>query len=214
MTREEAVKVIYNEKVCIYRNADKVCDRDCAKCDIVLEDKVILEAYDMAISALEQEPICPSAGVDCEDCPAYEPYEDAVSLQAVINAIENDCAKGGLGSCFASYDDAQKFRGEIEKLPSVNIQRTSNAEKHVENTLDAISREAVLKEFEKGTENLYGRIDKLPSVTRQTGEWVIHPIYAHLVCSKCLSSAPYDCKTNYCPNCGARMVEPQESEEV
>lgn len=21
----------------------------------------------------EQEPICPSAGVDCEDCPAYEP---------------------------------------------------------------------------------------------------------------------------------------------
>lgn len=29
---------------------------------------------------------------------------------------------------------------------------------------DAVSRQAVLKEFEKGTENLYGRIDKLPSV--------------------------------------------------
>ena len=29
---------------------------------------------------------------------------------------------------------------------------------------DAISREAVLKEFEKGTENLYGRIDALLSV--------------------------------------------------
>ena len=29
---------------------------------------------------------------------------------------------------------------------------------------DLIEREAVLKEFEKGTENLYGRIDKLPSV--------------------------------------------------
>ena len=33
---------------------------------------------------------------------------------------------------------------------------------------NAISREAVLKEFEKGTENLYGRIDKLPSVMQKS----------------------------------------------
>lgn len=32
---------------------------------------------------------------------------------------------------------------------------------------DTISREAVLKEFEKGAENLYGRIDKLPFVNPQ-----------------------------------------------
>lgn len=39
------------------------------------------------------------------------------------------------------------------------------------------------------------------------GHWIVHPkgIYAHLVCDKCLSNAPYDCQTNYCPNCGARM---------
>ena len=42
-----------------------------------------VEYYDMAISALKQEPICPSAGVDCEDCPAYEPCEDAVSRDEV-----------------------------------------------------------------------------------------------------------------------------------
>ena len=24
------------------------------------------------VKALEQEPICPSLGIDCEDCPAYE----------------------------------------------------------------------------------------------------------------------------------------------
>ena len=41
------------------------------------------------------------------------------------------------------------------------------------------------------------------------GHWIIHPkgIYAHLVCDKCLSNAPYDCRTSYCPNCGAKMVE-------
>lgn len=41
----------------------------------------------------------------------------------------------------------------------------------------------------------------------QRGHWIEHPkgIYAHLVCNKCLSNAPYDCKTNFCPNCGAKM---------
>jgi hypothetical protein len=48
----------------------------------------------------------------------------------------------------------------------------------------------------------------------QTGHWIVHPkgIYAHLICDKCLSNAPYDCRTDYCPNCGARMVDEQESE--
>lgn len=44
------------------------------------------------------------------------------------------------------------------------------------------------------------------------GHWIVHPkgVYAHLVCDKCLSNAPYDCRTNYCPNCGAKMVEGSE----
>lgn len=52
----------------------------------------------------------------------------------------------------------------------------------------------------------------IPSAEPKTGHWIVHPkgIYAHLVCDKCLSNAPYDCHTNYCPNCGAKMVEPQE----
>lgn len=41
-------------------------------------------ALDMAIKALEQEPICPSHGIDCEDCPAQEPCDDAISRQATL----------------------------------------------------------------------------------------------------------------------------------
>lgn len=52
-------------------------------------------------------------------------------------------------------------------------------------------------------------IQGAPSVTPQPkiGKWIVHPkgIGAHLVCNKCLSNAPYDCKTNYCPKCGAKM---------
>ena len=50
------------------------------------------EALDMAIQALKQEPICPSHGVDCEDCPAYKPQEpcdDAISRQAAIIALDD-----------------------------------------------------------------------------------------------------------------------------
>ena len=47
---------------------------------------------------------------------------------------------------------------------------------------------------------------------QKTGHWIVHPkgIYAHLVCDKCLSNAPHDCRTKYCPNCGARMQEDKE----
>jgi hypothetical protein len=53
------------------------------------------------------------------------------------------------------------------------------------------------------------KLSLLPPATlaEKVGRWIVHPkgIYAHLVCDKCLSNAPYDCRTNYCPNCGAKM---------
>lgn len=65
--------------------------------------------------------------------------------------------------------------------------------------------------FNKGYEQ--GQKDILEQ-NEKTGKWIVAPkyVYAHLICDKCLSNAPYDCPTNYCPNCGARMSESQESE--
>ena len=57
-------------------------------------------------------------------------------------------------------------------------------------------------------------IENLPSVTpaENVAHWIVHPkgVYAHIVCSNCLTCAPYDCETNYCPKCGRKMEVTQD----
>ena len=46
----------------------------------------------------------------------------------------------------------------------------------------------------------------------KTGHWITKPhIYGVVFCSECDFELRID-DTNYCPNCGRKMVEPQESE--
>lgn len=55
----------------------------------------------------------------------------------------------------------------------------------------------------------------LPEHTEpKTGHWIETDKYEsyRYRCSECCRGS--DDITDYCPNCGARMVEPQESEEV
>lgn len=57
----------------------------------------------------------------------------------------------------------------------------------------------------------------------KTGEWIEQndDYFDWYECSECgygsegemQYSSEYDVRTNYCPNCGAKMVEPQESED-
>lgn len=55
--------------------------------------------------------------------------------------------------------------------------------------------------------------EELPSVNAQpkTGHWISHHHGCEYECSECHDKQR--AKSNYCPNCGCRMVEPQESED-
>lgn len=53
MTNEEAIAIIRNEYKCVDRDCD--IERSCGKCDLMMPSKEpILEAYKLAIKALEQ----------------------------------------------------------------------------------------------------------------------------------------------------------------
>ena len=104
---------------------------------------------------------------------------------------------------------------------------------------DAISREAVCKmicaEFvnpQDGmqewrnavndvVENILHKAEQLPSVTQKSGKWIKKEDDTcwWYVCSEC-EQEPLknrwnddDVLSRFCPNCGAKMVEPQESED-
>ena len=54
MTNDQAIEIIRKEYMCVDRDCD--IERSCGKCDLMIPTKEpILEAYEMAIEALEQE---------------------------------------------------------------------------------------------------------------------------------------------------------------
>jgi len=55
MTNEQAIKVLLDEWKCIDRNDGINCDRQCEKCDLVMDSAILKDAYNMAIQALELE---------------------------------------------------------------------------------------------------------------------------------------------------------------
>lgn len=55
MTNQEAIEVMFNEWKCIDRNDGIHCDRKCESCDLVMDVGIIREAFNMAISALQEK---------------------------------------------------------------------------------------------------------------------------------------------------------------
>lgn len=147
------------------------------------------EAFDMAIKALEQE------------------QEPKISLEV--------------------YKQVTKERDiAIEQLHELGYEFGEKIEPTTNNDLgvDCISRKAVVDAFGKwcsDDKNLehpvwFARdIISMPSITPlepKKGHWVIRPhVYGVTYCSECDFELKID-NTNFCPNCGAKMVEPQESE--
>ena len=164
------------------------------------------EFIKMALQALSQEP-CDDAtlkDIFCMGCEyrEQEPCDDAISRQAVLD---------GLRGCICDEWVKTLFATMVKQLPSVNPQPCD----------DAISREMALNSLIDNTHldgyDLAEALDaienkeKLPPVTPQskTGHWI------HFAqsddCSECgWSTGKYISPSKYCPNCGCRMVEPQE----
>lgn len=104
MTREERFKM-------------DMIDEFKQMCEIVEKDGRIIENKRRMLKALSQEPICPSHGIDCEDCPAYDPCGDVISRQGVL-----DLAKKGILVSNGNYGSVCKA---INDLPSVKPQEKS-----------------------------------------------------------------------------------------
>ena len=84
---------------------------------------------------------------------------------------------------------------------------------------DAISRQAVLEliaDYDLSMGQVVKGIHALPSVTPQepkTGHWEYGYAFAdgnYCKCSECKEIIKCIYPMHYCPNCGCRMVEPQE----
>ena len=181
MTREEAINIL--SKVTLAYEIGKV----------TITQREINEALDMAIKALERE--------SCGDC---------ISRQAAIDAFED-----------TTFTKKEILRRLLE-LPLVTLQPCE----------DAVSRAEVLKLMKdnwhthSGDWAMQESIDDIRamlSVIPQTkvGQWILSGGYWR--CSECkekallkLDKAKGNCKeympikSEYCPNCGARMVEVKE----
>lgn len=106
-----------------------------------------------------------------------------------------------------------------EELDFVQEHKKISCNLIVEPCEDCISRQAALgccrNEWE---EEVKIRLKSLPPVNPQepkTGRWITTRTFMHdgeFYCDKCKCEAPNNEKWDYCPNCGCRMVEPQESE--
>lgn len=72
MTENEAVKLMLNEIVCINTADHNECERDCASCSLVKDTDKLLEAYKMAIQALEKQTPKKPLRDYCWHCPNCE----------------------------------------------------------------------------------------------------------------------------------------------
>ena len=124
MTREEAIAIIRKEYLCVDRDCD--IERSCGKCDLAMPSKEpILQAYKLAIKALEQEP-CTDAISRVDAIKAMDELEKE-DVEAYGCKIPEgfDGERARLAICLLPSVKPQYTDAEIQKmqdLESVEIQ--------------------------------------------------------------------------------------------
>lgn len=181
MTREEAIAIIRKEYLCVDRDCD--IERSCGRCDLNMPSKEpILQAYKMAIKALEKEPC-----------------DDAVSREVVLKIIDK---------WYENKSDIEDLIILITYMSSVT-QKSETVTEFAERCRECGAKYGKLLEQKSGK-----------WIECENGNMITHHRWK---CSECLGEHKdpetgkwhevFDYKYPFCPNCGCRMVEPQESEE-
>ena len=155
---------------------------------------------------------------------SFEYYIEQV--EQFISALTDDIESGEgtivTQTKLAVYREVLEHLEEIEQEPSNNSIKT-------ELKGDMISRQAVCKIIDdirdcisvEGYWALLERLKKLPPVNPQpkTGHWIEKDGFdgdTYYDCSECgeswttIEGTPWNNGMKYCPNCGAKMVEPPE----
>ena len=149
-----------------------------------------------------------------------EPSGDAISKQAVLDLIEHykDMKEiAEIMKCDADAETKCKMISEIvngiphyfkEQEPKTIQEKQAESEKYQ-------------KAFDDGYENGYAQARFDYEQEPKTGHWIEKDGFdgdVYYDCSECgeswttIEGTPWDNEWDYCPSCGARMVEPQESE--
>ena len=150
-------------------------------------------------------------------------------IKADIASIENRVRHAFNQGYDLGFKDGKSKQANCSEIPTGSTTKNDLG-------VDAISRQAVIDlMMQKWGENFSGddamqesidAIRELPSVTPQepkTGHWidtnddgfVYHRIYKCSHCGATVCEYPqnmHESKYKYCSSCGAKMVEPQESE--
>lgn len=183
------------------------------------------EYFQQAIKALEQEPTTKN------DC-AQERYQDLIEhfgdekvAKTILESRKEfktwlERLKWNVKRVDELGRELEQIKGTTKNDLGVDWERYKDVDG---NSLDDLILEVLQNNFDCG--NTYGYkvadeiIGLLPSVTPQepkTGHWISTETkgvrYAFWCRYKCSLCGGLSDRTNFCPNCGCRMVEPQESE--
>lgn len=188
------------------------------------------ESLRMAIQALEQksnlEKICEELAAENDDLRDQLAMRDGFKIEPC-----DDVARERYKDLCEYFGDAkdilknrEDFNAWLERI-KWHVRKAEELYEKYEHRQepcdDAISRQAVIEiideewlcNAEYEFRPLVEAIEKLPSVRpqEQTGHWIEDEYEMLVRCSEC--GEENDECSKYCPNCGARMVEPQERSE-
>ena len=228
MERDEAIAIIRKEYLCVDRDCG--IEKNCGKCDLVMPSKEpILEAFKIAIKALEQEP-CEDAtlkDIFCMGCEYKEqqPCGDAISRHDAIflaSELRHDLPDDDdrlAATVMAHNEGILEYQTKLSLLPSINQEpKWDRLYSWLNDMRLGIAPDETVTDIDERnariaqTDILDEIMEYLASVTPQpkTGHWIFtdHMVY----CSECAEGFDrlYLNRCHYCPECGARLLQREE----